>query len=118
MVTFCTVEEEVPDGGGGLAMTMDKKTRKSADGVHSTGGVSVFTTLGSQILTARPYHGSTSGSRWRGGGEGEEEEGEEEDGQGATLQGEIFQTVNKEVCVCVCVCVCVRACVCMCVIGD
>ena len=108
-----TEEEEVADGGGELAMTVDKKTRKATDGVHSTGGVSVFTTLGSLILTARPYNGSTRGSRWTGGEEeerGEEEEGE--DGQGATLQGEIFQTLNKEVCVCA------RVCACVCVIGD
>ncbi|CAI8011691.1 Protein FAM214A [Geodia barretti] len=89
-------EEEVADGGGELAMTVDKKTRKSTDGVHSTGGVSVFTTLGSLILTARPYNGSTRGSRWTGGEEEERGEEEGEDGQGATLQGEIFQTLNKE----------------------
>ena len=95
-----TEEEEVADGGGELAMTVDKKTRKSTDGVHSTGGVSVFTTLGSLILTARPYNGSTRGSKWTGGEEEERGEEEGEDGQGATLQGEIFQTLNKELCLC------------------
>ena len=97
-------EEEATDSGEGLVMMMEK-TRKSSDqqptstapGGGGGGGVSVFTTLGTLVLTARPYNQSTS-RRWREGGVGEEEE---EDGQGATLQGEIFQTVNKEVCVCV-----------------
>ena len=70
------------------------------------GGVSVFTTLGTLVLTARPYEPvaertkACQGDCLSGGNAA--------DGHGAALQGEIFQTVNKEVCfygglyVCVC----------------
>jgi hypothetical protein len=80
-------EEESADCGGGLEMTMDR-TRKQSD---VSGGVSAFTTLGTLVLTARPY---LPGSSVKTGSGGRESGGE--DGNGTSLQGEIFHTVNKE----------------------
>ena len=59
------------------------------------GGVSVFTTLGTLILTARPYEAGLRGSVSFHTSVAGRDSG---DVHGATLQGEIFQTVNKEVC--------------------
>lgn len=58
--------------------------------IESGGGVSAFTTLGTLILTARPYESTTRSCH--------SYTTTVTDVHGATLQGEIFQTVTKEVC--------------------
>ena len=72
---------------------MMERYRKSSE---DCGGVSAYTTLGTLVLSARPYESvaritkpcpSSSSSDGNAG-----------DTHGATLQGEIFQTVDKEVC--------------------
>ena len=95
-----TLAEEEPQNGGGEMMERSRKPNEDR------GGVSVFTTLGTLVLTARPYEPvaertkACRGDCLSGGNAA--------DGHGAALQGEIFQTVNKEVCVfmvdCMCVC--------------
>lgn len=59
-------------------------------------GVSVFTTLGTLVLTARPYESSVSRNA-KPPPNTNSSERSVVDSNGASLQGEIFQIVNKEV---------------------
>ena len=81
-------EEEEPQNGGGEMM---ERSRKPAE--DRGRGVSAFTTLGTLVLTARPYEpvGRTTKQCHSDDLSGCV------DGHGAALQGEIFQTVDKEV---------------------
>lgn len=88
--THTHVEEEAQASCSGGEM-MDRNHKPNED----QSGLSVFTTLGTLVLTARPYesvyrntkpHPNTNSS-----------ERSALDSNGASLQGEIFQKVNREV---------------------
>lgn len=58
------------------------------EGVGERGGLSVFTTLGTTVLTSRPHEVPAKASQTSGASL---------DSHRASLQGEIFQSVTKEV---------------------
>ena len=70
---------------------MERGRRSSVE--DGGGGVSVFTTIGTLILTSRPYDSLTK----RYPSDEVCPSSAIVDSHGASLQGEIFQSVNKEV---------------------
>ena len=88
-VSTCTPTEEEPSTTGGSGEVMERNRKP----IHSGGGVSAFTTLGTLVLTARPYDTATGRT-----GSCHSDCDSAVDVDGTTLQAEIFQTVHQKVC--------------------
>ena len=89
-----SLTEEEPQGGG-ARVTMERGRHSSVEDRGGGGGVSVFTTIGTLILTSRPYDSLTK--RYPSDEVCPSPSSAIVDSHRASLQGEIFQSVNKEV---------------------
>lgn len=85
----CVEEESQGSCSGGEMMERNRKPNEDQS------GASVFTTLGTLVLTARPYESASRSTKAHTNTNSSERSAV--DTNGASLKGEIFQIVNKDV---------------------